>query len=354
MTKKDLREGEIIAYVMAHLDDRFECETDFTDHPTMSRATAFRVLKGLDQEAILSHLNDGKYGFLLAPRVMRRLDRLIQANAKAYLTICLLHSMMEDLHPFTKDEIGRHVEMCGSCPQEIREPCFRDEAVECPFGVSQSQMRPVSNETRLSSPQEEDPEEESPVSNETERPMSSSEEDPGDGSGPSPSPVCNQLQTVDRPDPRALLKQRLAESKAAERAKPPTMKQQVKEVKEVWDACLKDRYGADFKPPRWGGLEHKRVPELIQTYGLELTKSGILLYFKHWDDLLRENAWITDDTPSVKRLLALKETVFRAAQGKGRIGERVSKRTADEWVDDGNAEEQGKWPAREEEAAPSA
>lgn len=144
----------------------------------------------------------------------------------------------------------------------------------------------------------------------------------------------------------------LEDAKKARREKVATPRQQLNEVKKVWIDGIKARCGSDFKVARWGGKEHKLVPELLKSYGLELTKSGMLLYLKQWDKLKAENAWIKEDIPTVGLLWHFREVVFAAAQGKGRIDERAAQRTADEY-DDEDGTNNGAWPSRAPEAPPA-
>lgn len=385
MSKKDAedRKYRLVAMILSHVKEDGTVDLAWNDQNDLSPATFYRAMKDLEEEAYVGRLRPGVYKSAIPPaRLASDPDLPPLVNmAKSFYEF--MDSVSRAANAFSDSFFAHFLEIvenkrnrCMAC--ENYQDCFEGRIRECPHAkipeVTEEQIAAymqkftdtvfarenLSRENRLSDlppSQDQDPEEEGCFSREKEdsdQSSSSPEKDPGEGTGPSPSPACNQLQTVDRPDPRSLLKQRLAESKAAERAKPPTMRQQLKEVKAVWDACLRERYGDGYSVGRWGGKEHKLVPDLIKDHGLELTKSGIQLYFRHWNDLLRENAWITDDTPTIGMLWHFRESVFRAAQGKGRIGERVSKRTADEWVDDGDAEEQGKWPAREEEATPSA
>lgn len=316
MGKKEIREGEIIAYIFANMGDDYECETDFTDLPTMSRATAFRVFKGLDVDAILLHVEDGRYRIPLPPSVMRKLAPLVQANIKSHLMSCLLASMQDDLHPYTRQELERHINMCASCPPDTRAKCFKDETVECPF---QSQMGLVSNETRLSDLIGGSDQEEKPVSNETGE------------SGPPEREEKSPPQPPPRTSARALLKRGLEESRAAAGSKPPTVRAQAKELKVVWDEQLVAHHGDGFVPPKWGPKEWKNIPSFIQNYGLELTKKAVLLYFEQWNNIKAENPWIDASTPTTGLFLHFQDRLFAAVQGKGRVvGERASKRTADE------------------------
>jgi len=351
--KKTLREGEVLAYILANMDDSFECETDFTDRPSMSRSTAFRALSRLDEKDLVVHVGEGRYRIPLPNRVLKNRQPLLRSNARVFQATCLLVKAFDELFPMTVQTLRDDVDRCSQCPE--RERCFRDEDVECPH---QCQMSLISNEIRISSLllDPEDPEEEKrPVSNEMderedpdpdpEPDISSFEEDPEEDP-PLPPPQSDR-----RLDARALLKRSLKESKAAEKAKPPSVKVQVKELKAVWDEGMKGRFGADFRPAPWGGQEHSLAPRMITNNGLELTKKALRLYFKHWDRILEENQWITERTPTFGLFWKFRESLLAAAQGKATVGERASKRTADLW-DERYKDCQG-WGDSDEEASPA-
>ena len=257
----------------------------------------------------------------------------MRANIKAFKITCMAASLMEDLFPLTvqtfEDDIGR----CSSCPH--LDPCIKGDEVECPV----SQMRPVADETRffdLLSIDQEDQEEEGPVSNETQGPR-------GDPGGDSP----DRIQAA-----RSLLRGKLDESREAKKDRPPSIKQQVKDVRAEWVEVMAEYHGVQASP--WGGKEHKMVPKLLNDHGLELTKKAIRLYLKSWSEIRAENAWIDTDIPTFGLFWHFREMVFGAAAGKGVIGGRARKRTADECHDDDEEHTEGWGDADEASSAPSA
>lgn len=331
----DQKAKELAALAMTKVGDDGVVEISSDDQNIMSQASYFRALATLRDEDIVGLVKKGLYKSILPPPMLRARD--FSAHLRMSTAV---FDMLEYVEGFQREYFDAFYEfliakrdMCLACDDYLG--CCEGEPVKCPHDVGEPSEEEfdkvrqlgerfshviVSGESCISDQgRGSDQEEEVQLSRES----SSLKEDPGG----------REVGASGRPrvDPRSLIRKRLEASREAERHKQPTMKAQTKDLKEVWDECLKGVHGDEFTPPKWGMKANKNLPLIIKNYGLELTKKAVLLYFREWDNLKAENAWIDAPTPTVGLFLHFQEQIFAAAQGKGQVvGERAAKRTADE------------------------
>lgn len=347
----DQKTRELAALALTRVGDDGVVEIASDDQGLMSQASYFRALSSLRAEDVLGLVKKGVYKTVVPPRMLR--SRAFKAHLRMAGAAL---DLLENVESFRGEYFGGFYEFvlakrdaCLACEHYLE--CMEGGTPECPqdsappsgealerlaqIGERYSQVI-VSGESHISEEEEkEDPDLE--LSRESFPPKRSGTEA---GGCPAPRP-----QT----DPKSLIRRSLAQSKAAAESKPPTMRAQLRDLKEVWDAELKKVHGDDFRPPKWGGKENKNFPSAIKNYGLELTKRAVLLYFREWSNIKAENAWIDAPTPTTGLFLHFQDRLFAAAQGRGQVvGERASKRTADEpdyEAEDG--QDIGQWPEEE-------
>ena len=340
MSKKDLKEGEVVAYILSHMDSDLECETDFSNLPSMGRTTAFSVLKGMGE--LVEHRGDARYRLMVPRRALQQDELLIGAMDETIRALYLIQSATEKLFPYAVHRLKDRHAICSAC--EHYEKCMRDEEVECP---SQFKVEPVQSWTGMIlslRDQEEEKNASSELNWEKREIVSEPEMDP---EKTPPTPPTGRVS-----DARDLIRGKLAESKKAQEERPASMKQQIKELRIAWEEGMRELYGADFHVQPWGPKEFKLAPKLISENTLELTKSGVRLYLKSWEKVRAENAWIDTDIPTFGTFWHFRDKVFAAVQGKGVIGGRAAKRTADECHDE-DEDYTGGWPDDGDEASAS-
>lgn len=340
MPKKEQREGEILAYILSSMDEGLECETDFSNLPSMGRTTAFSVMKGMGE--LVEHRGNARYRLRIPKRALQEDVALVEAMDKTIQAMYLIRSAAEKLLPYSVQRLKERYAICSKC--EHYEKCMNDEEVECP---AQFKIEPVQNWTGvpdLIRKKRDQEEEASSKLNWESLEVSGSGDHPEEE--PPPTPPTDRGR-----DARKLLRDKLEESKRAQEDRPPSMRQQVRELRACWEEGMKAKYGADFYVPPWGPKEFKLAPKLIGENNLELTKKALRLYLESWDKIRAENAWISETTPTFGFLWHFRDMVFSAVQGKGAIGGRASKRTADECHDD--EDYTGGWPDDGEEASSS-
>ncbi len=338
MSKKEIdqKAKELAALAMTKVGPDGVVEIAADDQNLMSQATYFRTMATLREEDIVGLVKKGLYKSIVPPPMLRARD--FQAHLKM---TTMVFNMIDYMTGFQEDYFEAFFaflvakrDMCLSC--DIYLACFAGEKVECPHDIpelpegklakrmellrEQFSRMIVSRESCISD-HEGGSGEEKKV--QLSRESFPSKGDPGSGKPP-PS-------ATPRADPRSLIRKGLADSREAEKHKQPTMRAQLKELKAVWDDCLVARHGESFVSPKWGMKANKNLPLIIKNYGLELTKKAVLLYFQQWDNIKAENTWIDAPTPTAGLFLHFQENLFSAVQGKGQVvGERASKRTADE------------------------
>jgi len=143
---------------------------------------------------------------------------------------------------------------------------------------------------------------------------------------------------------RAIIRQRIHETSIAPKER--SVKEQKGEVWKVWTECMAKGWDG-VSAGKLMGKESQLMVQLIAAYGLELTKKAVVVYFDQWENLKAENAWIDSPVPNVSLFYKLRERIFPAASGKVKMTDRVSKRTADEYVEDDGSGNNGRWPDRE-------
>jgi len=330
----DQKAKELAALAMTKVNDEGVVEIAADDQNLMSQASYFRALSTIRGDDVVGMVKKGVYKSAIPARMLR--SREMGAHLRMAQA---MFGMMEsfELHRRVFFEAFYEVllakrDRCLQCDKYL--DCFGGKDIDCPHGNEEFSVEDlekvyeadpfslliVSRESCIS---EQGGGSEEGGNMELSRESSSPSEDPG-AADPPPQPRH-------RVDPRSLIRRGLADSREAEKHKQPTMKAQMKDLKVVWDECLKWAQGDSFVPPKWGMKANKNLPLIIKNYGLELTKKAVLLYFKEWDNLKAENAWIDAPTPTVGLFLHFQEQIFAAAQGRGRVtGERASRRTADE------------------------
>lgn len=341
MSNSDERRHRLVTMILSRVKPDGEVDIAHDDQSEMSSATFYRAMKDLEEEALIGRVQPGTYRCSLPPPLLASdpdLRDYLDMAESFYGFMDAVGAAAQEFHRgfFVKfmELVIRKRNRCMSC--DDYEDCFNGRVEKCPYlefkadpgaTVADHMKRfqsavfsreKFSGENHISYIEEGSGEEKRFSRENGESVLREEGEDP-----PPPPPT--------RADPRVLLKRRLEDSRAAARDKPPTARAQAKEIKELWDKCLEGIHGDGFVAPRWGAKEWKNFPMIIKNYDLELTKQAILLYFKEWENIKKENPWIDAPTPTTGLFLHFQDRLFAAVQGRGRVvGERVSKRTSDE------------------------
>jgi hypothetical protein len=312
------REAEVLTHIIANCNKEWEAQLDLDNLPNMSKRTFFRTCQTLKEVGLLENVEGNIYRLLLPPLAIKDMDWLIESARDVDEIMYRMKSLHEKFFPGVRRTIEQRIDLCSRC--KSMDECFSGKLAQC-------QMAPVPSGSGMISSYREEDQEREPVPSGTE-------------------------ENLERLDPRKLMQEKLAESRAAHENRPPSMVQRVKEVRAEWVEAMVEIH--EFTPSPWGGKEHKMVPKLIGDHGLELTKKAVRLYLKSWSEIRAENAWIDTDTPTFGLFWYFREMLFAAVQGKGVIGGKSRKRTADECHDDDEDYTGGWGDADEASSAPSA
>jgi hypothetical protein len=338
---------------------------DPDDQTLMSRATYFRAVTVVEEEGLLIRLGGGHVRLVYREPVAIQFQddiRLGERILEAQRTIDgLTKQYFENLYAHRK-WAARVCSMCGGL-----EECIKNRKTTCikygEFDTVESRKaldkiaklfteqdlsehvlpvsaETVSAETRVYIDQELGSES-TPVSAETSErtAIPSLQKDPDQESKAPPTPPTDRSHDV-----RDQMRHILATSKRPEDEK-KKVKDQKREIWDMWTAGMVARYGKDFEVGKLVGKDSTLVVKLISGYGLELTKKIVVVYLDHWDELKALNTWMKDTVPTVGMLWHFRQSVVAVATGKASWD--VSKRTADEYVEDDGSGNNGRWPDRE-------
>lgn len=309
---------KVAVMVLAEVDDEGIFHLDPGFFKVVSQATMYRFLDELKKSNRAVKVGDGRYMIPLGPPKLERYLPIRRAARGVENLYEQLDEVIDEFEFFLEKEVAE----CLACPDN--ETCFSSQAGT--FACKTLRCAPFSNETGICSLI--DPK----IIGEDHIPFSND------------NPECKVAQDrqgiveMDRQSSekdrrnaaKGLLKRKLDESSVDPDSgeKKTKWKEQV-EVEECFMAEWRREFGAEAVGEPWTKKHRTFVRNMINSYGLELTKKAIHVYISRWKEIMESAKF--KGMPTLRVMYALRATVFGLAQGLPVMMNRKAQRNADQY-----------------------